>query len=414
MRQLQGRQYIVKGIFLSVILILLVKLFYIQIVDSQYKKSAKKNAIRFEVQQAARGLIYDRNKKLIVSNVASYDLMVIPREVQEFDTLSLCELAEITKEEFKKTLQEAKDYSDYKESVFSKQLNTVNAHKIQELLNTFNGFYIRVNTTRDYPVDVAAHVIGYLGEVGKEKTKGKYYTKGDLEGRTGIEASYEESLRGSKGMKLILVDSRNRPQGSFNNGKHDSLAIHGRNIITTLDIDLQKYGELLMQNKIGAIVAIQPSSGEILTLITAPNYNPNDMKGRSRSVNYTAMLLDKNKPLFNRALKGKYPPASPLKLVNSLIFLQEESLNKNNTYFCNMGFEFGNNRKMGCHEHPSAVNLKTAIAMSCNSYFCNVWENFYSEYNTVQEGYLVWKEHIESFGFGNYLNNDFKLKLSLD
>jgi len=409
MRQLQGRQYIVKGIFLSVILILLIKLFYIQIVDSQYKKSAKKNAIRFEVQQAARGLIYDRNKKLIVSNVASYDLMVIPREVQEFDTLSLCELAEITKEEFKKTLQEAKDYSDYKESVFSKQLNTVNAHKIQELLNTFNGFYIRVNTTRDYPVDVAAHVIGYLGEVRKEKTKEKYYTKGDLEGRTGIEASYEESLRGSKGMKLILVDSRNRPQGSFNNGKHDSLAIHGRNIITTLDIDLQKYGELLMQNKIGAIVAIQPSSGEILTLITAPNYNPNDMKGRSRSVNYTAMLLDKNKPLFNRALKGEYPPASPLKLVNSLIFLQEESLNKNNTYFCNMGFEFGNNRKMGCHEHPSAVNLKTAIAMSCNSYFCNVWENFYSEYNTVQEGYLVWKEHIESFGFGNYLNNDFKL-----
>ena len=409
MRQLQGRQYIVKGIFLSVILILLIKLFYIQIVDSQYKKSAKKNAIRFEVQQAARGLIYDRNKKLIVSNVASYDLMVIPREVQEFDTLSLCELAEITKEEFKKTLQEAKDYSDYKESVFSKQLNTVNAHKIQELLNTFNGFYIRVNTTRDYPVDVAAHVIGYLGEVGKEKTKEKYYTKGDLEGRTGIEASYEESLRGSKGMKLILVDSRNRPQGSFNNGKHDSLAIHGRNIITTLDIDLQKYGELLMQNKIGAIVAIQPSSGEILTLITAPNYNPNDMKGRSRSVNYTSMSLDKNKPLFNRALKGTYPPASPLKLVNSLIFLQEESLNKNNTYFCNMGFEFGNKRRMGCHEHPSPVNLKTAIAMSCNSYFCNVWENFYSEYNTVQEGYLVWKEHIESFGFGNYLNNDFKL-----
>ena len=409
MRQLQGRQQIVKGIFLSVILILLIKLFYIQIIDSQYKKSAKNNAIRFEVQQAARGLIYDRNKKLIVSNIASYDLMVIPREVKSMDTLSLCNLAEITKEEFIRKLKETKSYSDYKESVFSKQLNTENAHKIQELLNTFNGFYIRVNTTRDYPVDVAGHVIGYLGEVGKEKAKEKYYTKGDLEGRTGIESSYETSLRGHKGMKLILVDSKNRPQGSFNNGKHDSLAIHGGNITTTLDIDLQEYGELLMQNKIGAIVAIQPNSGEILTLITAPNYNPNDMKGRSRSVNYTAMSLDENKPLFNRALKGTYPPASPLKLVNSLIALQEESLNKNNTYFCNMGFEFGNNRKMGCHEHPSAVNLKTAIAMSCNSYFCNVWENFYSDYNTVQEGYAVWKEHIESFGFGNYLNNDFKL-----
>ena len=308
--------------------------------------------------------------------------MVIPREVKSMDTLSLCNLAEITKEEFIRKLKETKSNSDYKESVFSKQLNTENAHKIQELLNTFNGFYIRVNTTRDYPVDIAAHVIGYLGEVGKEKAKEKYYTKGDLEGRTGIESSYETSLRGHKGMKLILVDSKNRPQGSFNNGKHDSLAIHGGNITTTLDSELQAYGELLMQNKIGAIVAIQPNSGEILTLITAPNYNPNDMKGRSRSVNYTAMSLDENKPLFNRALKGTYPPASPLKLVNSLIALQEESLNKNNIYFCNMGFEFGNNRKMGCHEHPSAVNLKTAIAMSCNSYFCNVWENFYS--STIQ------------------------------
>ena len=234
MSQLQNRQNVIKGIFIVVILILLIKLFYIQIINSEYKFSARNNAVRFEVQQAARGLIYDRNGELLVSNVASYDLMVIPKEVTEIDTLKLCDLSGMNLKEFRKKLKVAADYSNYKESVFSKQLNTTSAHRIQESLNIFNGFYVRVNTTRDYPVDVAAHAIGFLGEVDEEKIKDKYYTKGDLEGKTGIEASYEKQLRGEKGMKMVLVDAHNTSKGSFNNGMHDTLAIHGKNITSTL------------------------------------------------------------------------------------------------------------------------------------------------------------------------------------
>ena len=407
MVQLQGRQQIIKGIFIIVILIFLLKLFYIQVINSKYKYSAQNNAIRFEAQQAARGLIYDRNGELLVSNIASYDLMVIPKEVTPLDTLKLCRLTGLDIEEFRRELQEATIYSKYKESVFSKQLNTAYAHKIQESLNEFNGFYVRVNTTRDYPINAAAHAIGYLGEVDEEKVKQKYYTKGDLEGKTGIESSYELQLRGEKGMKMILVDAHNTPQGSFNNGTHDTLAIHGKNITTTLDIHLQKYGEMLMQNKIGSIVVIEPSSGEILTLVTSPNYNPNYMRGRDRSKHYSNLFNNTNKPLFNRALNGTYPPASPLKLVNSLIALQEGKLDKNQSYFCDGSFEYGNNKHVRCHEHNPYVNLTTSLATSCNPYFCNLWEEYFNSFNSIYEGYEIWKKHVESFGFGNYLGNDF-------
>lgn len=407
MVQLKGRQQIIKGIFIIVILIFLLKLFYIQVINSKYKYSAQNNAIRFEVQQAARGLIYDRNGELLVSNIASYDLMIIPKEVTKLDTLKLCNLTGLDIEDFRRELQEATIYSKYKESVFSKQLNTASAHKIQESLNEFNGFYVRVNTTRDYPINAAAHAIGYLGEVDEEKIKEKYYTKGDLEGKTGIEASYELQLRGEKGMKMILVDAHNTSKGSFNNGKHDTLAIHGKSITTTLDINLQKYGEMLMQNKIGSIVAIEPSSGEILTLITSPNYNPNYMRGRDRSKHYSNLYNNKNKPLFNRALNGTYPPASPLKLVNSLIALEERKVDKNQSYFCDGAFEYGNNKNVRCHEHNPYVNLKTSLATSCNPYFCNLWEEYFNSFNSIYEGYKIWKKHVESFGFGNYLGNDF-------
>ena len=407
MVQLQARQRIIQGIFIVIILIFLLKLFYIQVINTKYKYSAQSNAIRFEVQQAARGLIYDRNGKLLVSNIASYDLMVIPKEIEEFDTLKLCSLAEINIQDFREKLNSATNYSKYKESVFSKQLKTSAAHKIQESLNEFSGFYVRVNTTRDYPVKVAAHAIGYLGEVGKEKIKEKYYTKGDLEGKTGIEASYEKDLRGEKGMKLVLVDAHNTPQGSFKNGEHDTLALHGRNLITTLDIDLQEYGEKLMSNKKGAIVAIEPSSGEILSLITAPNYDPNFMKGRQRSKNYTNLYNDKNKPLFNRALNGSYPPASHLKIINSLIAIQEGILDDKKIYYCDGMYEYGNNKGVKCHEHNPYVNLKTSLATSCNPYFCNVWENYFNSFDDIYQGYDNWKNHIESFGFGDYLGNDF-------
>lgn len=404
---LKSRKNIIKGIFLISVIILISKLFYIQIINAQYKQSAKNNAIRPEVQQAARGLIYDRNGELMVSNKPSYDLMVIPRDVKKFDTLRLSTLTELSVNDIRTILKNAKKYSEYKESLFSKQLHVKSAHKIQEELNSFKGFFIRTNRSREYNVDVAAHVIGFLGEVDEKRSNEKYYTKGDLEGKTGIESSYEQQLRGKKGMKMVLVDALNRPQGSFDNGKHDTLAVHGKNITTTLDIDLQKYSEHLMQNKIGAIVAIEPSSGEILTLVSSPNYNPNQMTGRERSKNYSFLYNDINKPLFNRALNGTYPPASPLKIVNSLIFLQEKSLNKNQYIACNKGFLYGNNKIMRCHEHSNLVNLESAIAVSCNTYFCNTWESFFDKYSSVYEGYDVWKKHVKSFGFGDYLNNDF-------
>ena len=407
MIQLKQRQKIIKGIFITVIVIFLMKLFYIQIINSRYKYSARNNAIRYEVQQAARGLIYDRNGKLLVSNIASYDLMVIPKEVVEFDTLKLCSLTEISIKDFKKKLEICKNYSKYKESVFSKQLKISSAHKIQESMNEFSGFYIRVNTTRDYPIKVAAHVIGYLGEVDENRIKEKYYTKGDIEGKTGIEAAYEKELRGSKGMKLILVDAHNTPQGSFKNGKHDTLAVHGKNLTTTLDIELQSYGEKLMKNKKGAIVAIEPKTGEILSLVTAPNYDPNFMKGRDRSKNYINLFNDINKPLLNRALNGSYPPASPLKIINSLIALQEGVLDKNQSYFCDGMYEYGNNKYVKCHQHNPYVSLKTSLATSCNPYFCNLWENYFDSFDNIYKAYENWKNHVKSFGFGDYLDNDF-------
>ncbi|MBT7726462.1 MAG: penicillin-binding protein 2, partial [Flavobacteriales bacterium] len=234
---LQSRKNTIKGILLTVVIILMSKIFYIQIINSQYKRSAKNNAIRPEVQQAARGVIYDRNGKLIVSNKASKDLMVIPREVVEFDTLRLCELTELSVKDVRTKLKDAKNYSKYIESVFSEQLPFQFSLQIEEELNFFKGFYLRVNTSRDYNVKVAAHIIGFLGEVDEEKSHEKYYTKGDLEGKTGIESSYEKQLRGKKGMKMVFVDALNRTQGSYENGKHDTLAVHGKNITTTLDID---------------------------------------------------------------------------------------------------------------------------------------------------------------------------------
>ena len=346
---LKSRKNIINSIFLAAVIILISKLFYIQIINAQYKKSAKNNAIRPEVQQAARGLIYDRNGKLMVYNIPSYDLMVIPRDVKEFDTLRLSKLTELSLDNIRIRLEKARNYSKYKESVFSKQLHIKSAHQIQEELNSFKGFFVRINKSREYNINVAAHIIGFLGEVDDKTSNEKYYTKGDLEGKTGIESSYEQQLRGKKGMKMVLVDALNIPQGSFNNGKHDTLAVHGKNITTTLDINLQEYSEHLMQNKIGSIVAIEPSSGEILTLVSSPNYKPKQMTGRERSKNYALLSNDINKPLLNRALNGTYPPASPLKIVNSLISLQETGLNKNRHIACNGGFLYGNNKIMKCH-----------------------------------------------------------------
>ena len=391
---LQKRQNVIKGIFITVVIILVSRLFYIQIINEEREFSSEVTI----KQVAARGAIYDRNGKLMVSIQASYDLTVIPNEVIEFDTLRLCELTDLSIEDFRIKLKKAKDYSKYKKSIISEQLPNKSAAQIREELNSFKGFDTKLNIGRNYNVDVAGHIIGFLGKENE-----------DMEGKSGIELSYEEKLKGKAGTKVMLVDVLNIPRESVDNGDRDIVAIHGKNIFITLDIDLQEYAEKLMQNKIGAIVAIEPSSGEILTLVSSPTYSPKDLIGRERSKNYTLLCNDTiNKPLFNRALNGIYPPASPLKIVNGLIALQEGSLNKNSHIACNSGFLYGNNKILKCHKHPNLVNLKSAIYTSCNTYFCNLWESFFDKYNSVYKGYDVWKEHVESFGFGNYLNNDFK------
>ena len=271
------------GLFLIVSIIFIIKLFYIQVINSNYKFSANNNVLRYEVQHPVRGLIYDRNDKLIVANIPAYDLMIIPREVSNsnLDTNLLCKLIDISTEDFIIKYNIAKEYSKYKESVFIKHISLEKSSALAEKLFQFPGFYLRKITMRDYPSNVATHLIGYLGEVDKEKTeKDKYYTKGDLSGVSGIEAGYEKYLRGEKGMAIKLVDVHNRDQGKFQDGKFDTSAVSGNTLISTIDIDLQSYGEKLMENKIGAIVAIEPKTGEILSLVSSPTYTPNLLNGR--------------------------------------------------------------------------------------------------------------------------------------
>jgi len=406
----KGRYKVIAGIFILVSLIFITKLFYIQVINDNYKFSANNNVLRYDVQQAVRGLIYDRNQNLIVANVPAYDLMIIPRELanKTIDTNAFCKLIEISKKEFIENYNKAAEYSKYKESVFVKHINLENSSTLSEKLFQFPGFYLRKLTMRDYPSNVATHLIGYLGEVNAKKTKDdKYYTKGDLSGVSGIEAAYEQELRGEKGMVIKLVDVHNRDQGKFQNGEFDTLAIAGTILTSTIDINLQAYGEKLMNNKIGAIVAIEPESGEILSLISAPTYNPNLLIGRKRSENYKLLVEDENKPLFNRALQGMYPPGSTFKLINGLIALQEGAIRNSSTFSCDDGYDYENNKKVGCHPHASPLNLTKGIEISCNTYFCNTFEKYFRRFNSTSLAYDNWFSHLRSFGIGDYMNNDF-------
>ena len=412
MIRFKNRYEIVVGIILLITIIFLSKLFYIQIITDNYKFSANNNVLRYDVQQAVRGLIYDRDSNLIVANVPAYDVMITPRELKDkkIDTIKFCNLVDISKESFIKKYKKAADYSAYKESVFIKHLSKENASALGENLYEFPGFYLKKLTMREYTSNSATQAIGYLGEVNLQKTKDdKYYTKGDLTGVSGVEAAYEDALRGTKGMTIKLVDVYNRDQGKFQHGRFDTLAISGNTLTTTIDIELQAYGEKLMANKIGAIVAIEPSSGEILALISAPTYNPNLLIGRKRSENYKTLVEDENKPLFNRAIQGIYPPGSIFKLINGLIALQEGAITKGQSYNCSAdkGYNYTKEKYVGCHPHESPVNLIKGIEVSCNTYFCSIYNKYFSMFNYTIEAYNNWNKHLTSFGVGNYMNNDF-------
>jgi penicillin-binding protein 2 len=408
-KKYENRTYIIGGFFGVVILIFIIRLFSIQVIDDSFKTSSENNVIRKQTDYPRRGLIYDRNKELIVYNEAAYDLMITPKQATFLDTALICSLLEIDTLNLMKRIEKASNYSMYKASVLMKQISVETYTKLQENMFLMPGFFVQTRTLRKYPYSTASHLLGYVGEVNQRIVKSTpYYKEGDYIGVSGIEKAYEDKLRGQKGVKLLLKDVHNNIKGSFNDGKFDIKSKPGKDLQSSIDIFLQNYGESLMKNKRGSIVALEPSTGEILCLVSSPNYDPNILVGRKRSENYLILNEDTiNKPLFNRASLAQYPPGSTFKLINALIGLQEKVIYSGSKFNCDEGYVYGEEkRKMKCHPHRSPLNLIESISNSCNAYFCNVYRSIIEKYPNTYEGYDVWRNYVTSFGLGNWLNND--------
>ncbi len=384
------------------------RLLYLQVFDDSYASLSESNAIKRIYDYPQRGHIYDRDGKLLVSNQPSYDVMVVPREVKPFDTLEFCALLKMKKETLKDRLARARTYSPRLPSVVIPQLTKSEYAYLQENLRNFDGFYIQKRSLRDYQIKYGANFLGYIAEVNNMDIKGNpYYQSGDLIGRQGVEQEYEKVLRGVKGVKYIQKDRFNRDIGEYKKGLLDTLPQAGKDIALTIDSDLQKYGEKLMVNKRGGIVALEPSTGQILALVAAPNYDPALLVGRQRSKNFTDLYLDTiSRPLFDRVLKGEYSPGSPFKTLNALIALQEGVVDTLDSFACHDGYVYNGRILLGCHHHKSPLTMIPGIALSCNSYFANVYRRIIEKYPTPQKGIDVWKHHLESFGLGQYLGYD--------
>lgn len=408
---LSSRRFIIMGIFITVGIIYAIRLLFLQVFDDSYAQLANRNALRFVTQYPSRGLIYDRNGKLLVYNELVYDLMVVPRQVKPLDTALFCELVGITKDEFNEKMKKARTYSTYAPSIFEKQISKEDFGPIQEKLYQFPGFYSQNRTLRYYPKALAAHVLGYIGEVNDNIIKkNPYYKSGDYIGISGLEKYYEDILRGQKGNKITLVDVHNREKGSFQEGKYDTAAIAGENLYSTIDLELQEYAEKLMQNKRGSIVAIEPSTGEVLCFVSAPFYDPNLLVGRVRGKNYSKLIKDPAQPLFNRALMAEYAPGSIFKVAQAMIALDLGVITPNTGFGCDRSL-------VGCHAHPSAANVRDAIKMSCNPYFYRVYQKIImqkSENDKVDSKYglSLWDEEMYKMGFGKKLDIDLPNVLS--
>jgi penicillin-binding protein 2 len=404
---LSRRRYIISGILILVIAIYVIRLFHLQVLSPVYKQTATNQVVRKLTQYPKRGLIYDRNRELLLYEKPSFDLVVTPREVKSFDTLQLCSLIEVEKDELVSRLREAKNYSPYKPSIIVKQISPEKYAFIQEQLYKYPGFYGQARTVREYPKKIAAHLLGYIGEVSPEVIdQDSYYQIGDYIGISGIEKSYEEELRGEKGIKNLLVDVFGQVKGSYKNGEEDVQAKSGKNLTMTIDAKLQEYAEQLMQNKKGAVVAIEPSTGEILVMLSAPGYDPNLLVGRERGKNYTILLNDPLQPIFDRSIMGQYPPGSTFKMAQALIALQEGVITPATMYACHMGYHVGN-YTMKCH-HNGSFDLVGAIAHSCNAYFSYVYKDILEDsgYGNVRKAYEAWRDYILSFGLGRKLGTD--------
>ena len=402
------RKLLLTSIVFSVGLIFIARLFYLQVYNQDTYSLYDDNAIRKVYDYPKRGYVYDRNGKLLVANQPSYDVMFIPREVKPLDTLEFCSLLRITKEDFNRIYDKAYIYSPRLPSVFIPQLSREEYAVLQEKIRKFQGFYIQKRSLRDYQTTIGANVLGDIGEVNNAIIDNNpYYNMGDLIGKQGVEKTYEEILRGVKGIKFTQKDRFNRDLGPYKDGIYDTLPKAGHDITITIDAVLQEYGELLMQNKRGGIIAIEPSSGEILAMVSAPTYNPNLLVGRQRSANFSKLYNDSiAKPLFDRGLQAQYPPGSPFKVLNALIGLQEQVVTTDDQFGCRMGYYVGSRRLTGCHSHSSPLAMNGGIAQSCNAYFANVYRRIIDKHKDAGDGMDVWSNHVKSFGLGNYLNND--------
>ena len=387
--------------------LLAMRLFYLQVIDDTLKLKSDNNAIKIKYDYPERGYIYDRNGKLLVANQPSYDIMVTPREMKNIDTTEFCQLLNITKEDFIEKIEKARIYSPRLRSVFLPQLNKREYAAFQEKIRKFPGFEIQKRSLRDYQVTVGANVFGFITQVNEGIIKkNPYYISGDLIGRQGVEESYENVLRGIKGVKYIQRDKFNRDIGSYKNGKFDTIAVQGDDIHLSIDLTLQKYGEELMVNKRGGIVAIEPSTGEILALVTAPSYDPAILVGRQRSRNYTKLYNDSiAKPLYDRGLLAEYPPGSPFKILTGLIALQEGVIDVNTGFMCHHGFSYARGRFMKCHDSGLSV-LHNGIYNSCNTYFASIYMKTINKYARPADGVDAWSNHLKSFGLGQFMGYD--------
>lgn len=409
------KRLILIGFAALIVVLYSFRLFYIQVIDDKYKLDARNQAFLYVTDYPPRGTIYDRNGKKLVYNQVAYDLMVVPRDMKGCDTMDLCRILEIPKEDFLKQLihlcgplkEAAKDYRSY---IFQSQMLPELNAKIQERLYKFKGFYVHARTVRKYTYPIAAHLLGYVGEVSQPVLDtSPYYAAGDYIGKSGIEKSYEEALRGKKGVQIKMRDVHNNIKGSFKEGKYDTASVRGSDLVCTIDADLQLLGEQLMTNKIGGIAAIEPSTGEILALVTSPTYDPDLLVGRDFPKNYQALLDDSaGKPLINRASQSYYPPGSTFKLMDALIAQQEGVLDHETMYPCHEGFPL-NKGMPGCHTHASPLSMDYAISQSCNSYFSYVFKSIIDNkkyHGDTQAGFDAWRKYIISFGAGVRVGTD--------
>lgn len=413
---LENRRFVIGGVAAAIVLIYIVRLFTLQLLSDDYKKNADSNAFLKKIEYPSRGVITDRHGKLMVYNQPAYDIMVVMNEAKDrIDTLELCEALGITKDDFITRMDNIKDrnknpgYSRFTQQLFMSQLSDKEFSVFQEKIFRFPGFYVQRRSIRQYVYPYAAHVLGDVGEVSEGDIEDDdYYQLGDYIGKLGVEKSYEKQLRGEKGVQILLRDAHGRIQGKYQNGKYDKKPVPGKDLTLSIDLKLQALGERMLEGKIGAIVAIEPSTGEVLSMVSSPSYDPRMMVGRLRGKNHTKLSRNVWKPLLNRAIMGQYPPGSTFKTTQALTYLSEGIINPGTTFPCHHGFSY-RGLHVGCHGHASPLALTEALSTSCNGYFC--WGLYYMignrrKYHTVQDAMNTWRDYMVSMGFGYKLGID--------